>query len=89
MFQMESRQMAYSKDPEHVPSFVSEVDAPNVSLVTTTDLIDGQARDNGFTTPGWNLQRTVEKTNGSTKKTTETLIAFSGAGTRPPVTPDP
>lgn len=81
--------MSYSKDPDSVPSFVSEVDAPNVSLVTTTDLIDGQARADGFKTPGWNLQRTVEKSNGTTKKTTETLISFSGAGTRPPVAPDP
>lgn len=79
--------MAYSKDPDTVPSFVSEADAPDVSLVTTTDLIDGQARADGFKTPGWNLQRTFEKTNGNTKKTTETLIAFSGAGTKPPIEP--
>lgn len=80
--------MSYTKDRNIVPPFVSDADSPNVSLVTTTDLLDGQARSNGFTTPGWNLQRTVVKTNGNTKKTTETLIAFSGAGTRPPVEPE-
>lgn len=75
--------MSYSKDKdEGMPKFVSEKDKEFVSLIFTDDLAKPEIREKNIKSPGWALAKTYARTGGRPPRhISETLIAFSGAGT--------
>ena len=82
--------MSYSKDRNKVPGFVSDKDKPFVRLISTEDAQDEAYRQLGYKTPGWAMRRQITKSDGSFRNIVETLVSFSGAGTKiGPVTAAP
>lgn len=75
--------MSWSKDRENgMPSFVSDEDKPFVKLVSTEDAQAIENRRIGLKTPGWSYHKQMTRVGGTTRNITETLVAFSGAGTK-------
>ena len=75
--------MPYSKDRENgMPGFVADSDKPFVKLVSTEDAQSLEYRRIGLKTPGWSYHKQITREGGGFRNLTETLVAFSGAGTK-------
>lgn len=74
--------MSYQKDGTIKPKFLTSDIEEYVELYSTEDVSLEENIIKGIKTPGWCFHRTVEKLGSTDKHISETLISFSGNGSK-------